>query len=63
MFPGMDIIEGYGGIAKYVPSLPETLLGIGGIAVSIVAVIFFIKFLPFLPESLADEVADPHHKV
>jgi molybdopterin-containing oxidoreductase family membrane subunit len=62
MFPGMDIIEGYGGIASYVPSLPEILLGIGGIAVSLVAIIFLVKFLPFLPESLADEVADPHHK-
>lgn len=62
MFPGKDIVEGYGGIATYVPSAPEILLGIGGISVSLIAVIFFIKFLPFLPESLADEVADPHHK-
>jgi molybdopterin-containing oxidoreductase family membrane subunit len=62
MFPGKDIIEGYGGIATYVPSMPEILLGIGGISVSLIAVVFLIKFLPFLPESLADEVADPHHK-
>lgn len=62
MFPGKDIIKGYGGIATYVPSMPEILLGIGGISVSLIAVVFLIKFLPFLPESLADEVADPHHK-
>ncbi|WXU00295.1 MAG: hypothetical protein Ctma_1008 [Catillopecten margaritatus gill symbiont] len=62
MFPGKEILEGYGGIAAYTPSLPETMLGLGGIAVSLIAVTFLIKFLPFLPESLADDVADPHHK-
>ncbi|TEU24150.1 MAG: molybdopterin oxidoreductase [Gammaproteobacteria bacterium] len=62
MFPGKEILEGYGGVADYTPSLPETMLGIGGIAVSLIAVTFLVKFLPFLPESLADKVADPHHK-
>ena len=62
MFPGKEILEGYGGIATYTPSLPEIMLGIGGIAVSLIAVTLLVKFLPFLPESLADEVADPHHK-
>ena len=62
MFPGMEILQGYGGIANYTPTLAETLLGIGGVAVSIIAITFLVKFLPFLPESLADDVADPHHK-
>ena len=62
MFPGKEILEGYGGIASYTPSLPETMLGVGGIAVALIAVTLLVKFLPFLPESLADEVADPHHK-
>ncbi len=62
MFPGKEILEGYGGIAAYTPSLAETMLGVGGIAVALIAVTFLVKFLPFLPESLADEVADPHHK-
>lgn len=62
LFPGKEILEGYGGIAAYTPSLPEIALGVGGIAVSLIAVTFLIKFLPFLPESLADDVADPHHK-
>jgi len=62
MFPGKEILAGYGGIATYTPSLPEIALGLGGIAVSLIAVTFLIKFLPFLPESLADDVADPHHK-
>lgn len=62
MFPGKEVLEGYGSIATYTPSLPETVLGVGGIAVALIAVTFLIKFLPFLPESLADSVADPHHK-
>jgi molybdopterin-containing oxidoreductase family membrane subunit len=62
MFPGKVILEGYGGIAAYTPSLPEIMLGIGGIAVALIAVTLLVKFLPFLPESLANDVADPHHK-
>lgn len=62
IFPGKEILEGVGGIATYSPSFAETILGIGGIAVSLIAVAFLVKFLPFLPESLADEVADPHYK-
>ncbi|OIR24474.1 molybdopterin oxidoreductase [Bathymodiolus thermophilus thioautotrophic gill symbiont] len=63
MFPGKEMLEGYGGIAAYTPSFPEMALGVGGIAVALIAVSFLVKFLPFLPESLADKVADPHHKV
>jgi len=40
LFPGKEILEGYG----------------------VIAVTLLVKFLPFLPESLANEVADPHHK-
>ncbi len=46
MFPGKEILEGYGGIATYTPSLPETMLGVGGIAVALIAVTFLVKFLP-----------------
>jgi molybdopterin-containing oxidoreductase family membrane subunit len=62
LFPGKEILEGYGGVAQYSVSLPEIFLGIGGIALAIIAVTFLVKFLAFLPESLADDVADPHHK-
>ncbi|MDC9726232.1 MAG: polysulfide reductase NrfD [Candidatus Thioglobus sp.] len=62
LFPGKEILEGYGGIAAYTPTLAELMLGLGGIAVSLIAVTYLVKFLPFLPESLADDVADPHHK-
>ncbi|SMN11671.1 Sulfite reduction-associated complex DsrMKJOP protein DsrP (= HmeB) [uncultured Candidatus Thioglobus sp.] len=63
MFPGKEILEGYGGIAAYAPSLPEILLGVGGVAVALIAITMLIKFLPFLPEDLSDNVADPHYKV
>jgi molybdopterin-containing oxidoreductase family membrane subunit len=62
MVPVKEILEGYGGVATYTPSLPEILLGVGGIAVAIIAITLLVKFLPFLPESLADDIADPRHK-
>ena len=62
LFPGKEILEGYGAIALYAPTLAELMLGLGGIAVALIAIIFLVKVLPFLPESLADDVADPHHK-
>jgi molybdopterin-containing oxidoreductase family membrane subunit len=62
LFPGKEMLEGYGGIAAYTPTLAELMLGLGGIAVALIAIAYLVKFLPFLPESLADDVADPHHK-
>ena len=62
LFPGKEILEGYGAIAAYTPTLAEVMLGVGGIATALIAITFLVKFLPFMPESLADEVADPHHK-
>lgn len=62
IFSGKEILEGVGGIATYSPSFAEIILGIGGIAVSLIVVTLLVKFLPFLPESLADAVADPHYK-
>jgi molybdopterin-containing oxidoreductase family membrane subunit len=62
LFLGKEILEGYGSVAQYSASLPEISLGIGGVALAIIAVTFLVKFLAFLPESLADDVADPHHK-
>ncbi|HIB28289.1 MAG TPA: molybdopterin oxidoreductase [Candidatus Thioglobus sp.] len=62
LFPGKEILEGYGTIASYTPTLPEIMLGLGGVAVAIIAITYLVKFLPFLPESLADDVVDPHHK-
>jgi len=62
LFPGKEILEGYGAIAFYAPTLAELMLGLGGIAVALIAITYLVKVLPFLPESLADDVADSHHK-
>jgi len=66
MFPDKTIIasgffDGVNGQAlSYSPSLPEFLLGVGGIAVALLATLVAVRVLRFLPATLADEVADPH---
>ncbi len=66
MFPGKTIIDSgfYDGVngaaALYTPSMPEVLLGIGGVGVAMLLTVVGIRVLRFLPVSLADEVADPH---
>lgn len=64
LFPGMKVSSAFhdGVINGYVPSVPEFALGLGGVAIALVMVTIAVKFLRFLPESLADAVADPHHK-
>jgi molybdopterin-containing oxidoreductase family membrane subunit len=63
-FSGMEVIASsfFDGRAvhPYVPSLPEILLGIGGIAIAMLLTALALKILPFLPASLADEDVDPH---
>ena len=66
LFPGKTILESgfYDGVngmaASYTPSIPEILLGLGGVAVALVVTVIGIRMLKILPLSLADEVADPH---
>jgi Ni/Fe-hydrogenase subunit HybB-like protein len=65
MFPGMTVIEsGFGAaandIAPYVPSLPEFLLGLGGMAVAMLLTTVAVRVLKLLPVSLADDIVDPH---
>ncbi len=65
LFPGKEVIEttfADGAIASYTPTLAETLLGLGGIAVALFLVAFCVKIMEFLPASLADKDADPHYK-
>ncbi len=60
IFPGQTILEsgtsvGLGsGAASYSPSLPEFLLGIGGLAVAMLITAVGVRVLQFLPESLSD---------
>ena len=68
IFPGKTILEsGFndgvrGAIAGYSPSVPEILLGLGGVAVALLVTAVGVRVLQFLPESLADHVVDPHVK-
>lgn len=61
LFPGMEISSSFfdGTVAMYSPSIWEILLGIGGIAISLLLVTVGIAVLDFLPESLADNIIQP----
>jgi molybdopterin-containing oxidoreductase family membrane subunit len=67
MFPGKTIVasgffDGVNGQPMlYSPSLPEVLLGLGGVALVLMLTFIGIRVLRFLPTSLADDVSDPHH--
>jgi len=63
MFPGKEVTSSFGDgvVGSYAPTLPEALLGIGGIGIALTLSVFALKVLPFLPRSLADADVDPHH--
>lgn len=52
MFPGMDVKSSFadGVVNPYTPSLPELLLGIGGIGLALLMTVLALRVLPFLPE-------------
>jgi len=55
IFPGKEIVASSffdGVIASYSPSVPELLLGLGGVAIALLIVTLGIKVLRFLPENL-----------
>ncbi|NQV82412.1 MAG: polysulfide reductase NrfD [Rhodospirillales bacterium] len=64
LFPGMEVQSSFfdGAIPRYVTSVPEVGLGVGGIAIAAIMVIIGMKALRFLPVSLADADIDPHFK-
>ncbi|MGB5306239.1 MAG: NrfD/PsrC family molybdoenzyme membrane anchor subunit [Gammaproteobacteria bacterium] len=64
MFPGKEVTSSFfdGVVASYSPSLPEFVLGIGGTALALAAVVVGVRILRFLPVSLADDQVDPHYK-
>ena len=63
LFPGMEVSSSFtdGVVATYSPSLPEFLLGFGGIGIALIIVTLALKVLQFAPNSLADEDVDPHY--
>jgi molybdopterin-containing oxidoreductase family membrane subunit len=64
LFPDKEVSSSFfdGVVGSYTPSLPEILLGIGGIGIALALTVFAIRILPFLPTTLADADVDPHHK-
>jgi len=62
LFPGKEVTSSFfdGGINAYAPSLPEIILGVGGVALALAATLVGVRVLRFLPVSLADELVDPH---
>ncbi len=64
MFPGYEVVSDFsdGVVNVYRPSLPEILLGMGGVAFALTIVAFGVKVLRFLPLSLADKDIDPHYR-
>jgi molybdopterin-containing oxidoreductase family membrane subunit len=57
LFPGKSENSSFydGVIASYSPSVPELLLGLGGIAVSLFVIVVALRVLPFLPAARALE--------
>ncbi len=64
LFSGMEVKSSFfdGVVNSYLPSLPELILGIGGIAMAGLIIMIGMKVLRFLPDSLADNATDPHFK-
>jgi molybdopterin-containing oxidoreductase family membrane subunit len=58
LFPGRQISSSFydGVIHTYLPSLPELLLGVGGLAIVGIILMLALKLLKFLPERLDNEV-------
>jgi molybdopterin-containing oxidoreductase family membrane subunit len=61
IFPGHEVSSSFfdGVINTYAPSLPEWLLGFGGVAVVGLIVMVALKALGFLPERLGNETTLP----
>jgi Ni/Fe-hydrogenase subunit HybB-like protein len=54
LFPGMQLSSSFydGVVHGYKASLPEVMLGLGGVAIAGIIVVLAVKLLRFLPESL-----------
>lgn len=65
IFPDKIVTSSFadGVVGTYTPTLPEALLGIGGLGIALAMTAFAMKILPFLPQTLADAAVDPHSKV
>lgn len=55
LFPGRAVSSPFadGVVASYAPSLPEALLGMGGIAIALLATALIVRLFPILPTAFA----------
>ena len=60
LFLGMQESSSFfdGMVHPYVPSAPEIMLGLGGVAVTVILVLLAVRLLRFLPESLDSTLVD-----
>ncbi|MCB1639186.1 MAG: polysulfide reductase NrfD, partial [Thiothrix sp.] len=63
LFPNATVESRFfdGRISDYVPSVWELMLGLGGVALSLLVVTIGVRILRFLPVSLSDEVLGSDH--
>ena len=56
-FPGYEVSSSFsdGAVARYVPSLPEALLGISGISIAMLLTAAALRLLPFLPQGQTEK--------
>ena len=52
IFPGHEVSSSFGdgAIATYVPSLPEFLLGVGGLGAALLLTVVGVRALDFMPQ-------------
>jgi molybdopterin-containing oxidoreductase family membrane subunit len=68
IFPGMEVTSSSffdvaeQGVHTYTPSIWEIMLGLSGIAITILLTLLALRILPFLPRSLADVDIDPEFR-
>ena len=63
IFPGKDIMISSQLLeVGYVVSLPEMLLGIGGVGLVLLLLVLAMKILPFLPENLPNELVESNRQ-
>ncbi|MBF0560540.1 MAG: polysulfide reductase NrfD [Alphaproteobacteria bacterium] len=64
LFPGVEVSSSYfdGVVGSYAPSLPEIMLGLSGIAITLLLAVLACTVLRFLPATLSDAAveADAH---
>ena len=57
IFPGYEVSSSFadGAIGRYIPTLPEALLGISGISIAMLLTAVALRLLPFLPQAAPEK--------